>query len=108
MQLLESLGADSVNPVRDLPIPILAAIRAAVTVQLDCHTDNPAASGGFIRFYDAPAFVRHLSPVNLKVGNSALARHGHVGTEEESCAAVQRCVIVAELVEQYCPEKRQG
>ncbi len=46
-KLLESLGADSINPVRDLQIPMIAALRAAVQVPLDVHTDNPPGSGGF-------------------------------------------------------------
>ena len=53
-KLLESLGADSINPVRDLQIPMIAALRAAVKVPLDVHTDNPPGSGGFIRVYEAP------------------------------------------------------
>ena len=31
-KLLESLGADSINPVRDLSLPMLAALRQAVNV----------------------------------------------------------------------------
>ena len=55
--LLESLGADSINPVRDLDLSMLAAIRQAVDVPLDCHTDAPRSSGGFIRTYEAPEMV---------------------------------------------------
>ena len=65
-KLLESLGADSINPVRDLQIPMIAALRAAVKVPLDVHTDNPPGSGGFIRVYEAPEIVRVAAPVHLQ------------------------------------------
>ena len=35
-KLLESLGADSINPVRDLQIPMIAALRAAVKDPIGC------------------------------------------------------------------------
>jgi hypothetical protein len=68
-KVLEMLGADSVNPVRDLQLPMIAALRATVSIPIDCHTDNPAASGGFIRVYEAPEIVRVAAPVYLKTGN---------------------------------------
>ncbi len=39
-KLLESLGANSINPVRDLDLAMLAALRQSVDVPLDCHTDT--------------------------------------------------------------------
>ncbi|NSW92154.1 MAG: peptidase, partial [Firmicutes bacterium] len=62
-KLLERLGADSINPVRDLSLPMLAALRQTVNVPLDLHTDNPPGSGGFIRVYEAPEMVRVAAPV---------------------------------------------
>lgn len=53
-KLLESLGTNSINPARDLDLPMIAALRDAIDVSLDCHTDNPLGSGGFIRVYEAP------------------------------------------------------
>lgn len=53
-KVLEELGADSINPVRDLQLPMIAALRAAVKAHIDVHTDNPPGSGGFIRVYEAP------------------------------------------------------
>jgi len=63
-KLLESLGADSINPVRDLQIPMIAALRQAVKVPLDVHMDNPPGSGGFIRVYEAPEIVRVAAPLH--------------------------------------------
>ncbi len=53
-RLLEQCGADSINPVRDLSLDMLCALRASVSVPLDVHTDCPEGSGGFIRTYEAP------------------------------------------------------
>jgi len=50
-RLLEQCGADSINPVRDLSLDMLCALRASVSVPLDVHTDCPEGSGGFIRTY---------------------------------------------------------
>jgi hypothetical protein len=67
-KVLENLGADTINPVRDLQIPMIAALRAAVKVPIDVHTDNPPGSGGFIRVYEAPEIVRVAAPVYIKLG----------------------------------------
>jgi len=72
-KLLESLGADSINPVRDLQLPMIAALRAAIKVPIDVHTDNPPGSGGFIRVYEAPEIVRVAAPVHCKTGNSVVS-----------------------------------
>ena len=75
VKLLEMLGADSVNPVRDYQLQMLSAMRQAVSIPLDCHTENPPSSGGFIRHYEAPEIVRIASPVYLKTGGSVAKTH---------------------------------
>jgi hypothetical protein len=50
-KLLENIGANSFNPVRDLQIPMMAAIRRSINISLDLHMENPKSSGGFIRHY---------------------------------------------------------
>ncbi|AHH95542.1 peptidase [Kutzneria albida] len=107
LMLLERLGADSINPVRDLQLGMLAALRSAISVPLDCHTDNPAASGGFIRVYEAPEFVRLLAPVYLKAGNSAVGEHGHATTVEQARRMAQQASIVREIVGTHLPEAVQ-
>ena len=56
-KLLESQGLNSLNPVRDLQIPMLAAIRDACDIAIDLHTENPKSTGGFIRHYEVPKFI---------------------------------------------------
>lgn len=103
-QLMARCGADSINPVRDLSLPMLCALRAAVDVPLDLHTDNPSASGGFIRSYEAPEMVRCCSPVYLKAGNSCVAAHGARTTEANAVDMARQCAIVAEMVHTYYPQ----
>lgn len=107
-QLLELLGADSFNPVRDLTLPMLAAIRRAVSIPLDVHVDNPKTSGGFIRTYDAPEFVRIAAPVYLKTGNSALDGHGTQPTPAQLEGVIRQVEIVAEFLTRHLPQARQS
>jgi hypothetical protein len=107
-KLLQDLGADSINPVRDLQLPMHAAIRAAVTVPLDLHTDNPPASGGFIRVYEAPEIVRVAAPVHCKTGNSVVAGHGQLTSKSDGQKMAAQASIVVEMVSTYYPEATQS
>jgi hypothetical protein len=106
-KLLESLGADSINPVRDLQIPMIAALRAAVKVPLDVHTDNPPGSGGFIRVYEAPEIVRVAAPVHCKTGNSVVSGHGELTSATDGTRMADQACIVVEMVTKYLPEFKQ-
>lgn len=106
-KLLESLGADSINPVRDLQIPMIAALRAAVKTPLDVHTDNPPGSGGFIRVYEAPEIVRVAAPVHCKTGNSVVAGHGQLTSASDGRKMADQASIVVEMVNKYYPEATQ-
>lgn len=107
LRLLERCGADSINPVRDLTLPMLCALRAAVQVPLDIHTDCPPASGGFDRVYEAPEMVRCCAPVYLKTGNLCLAAHGTLPGEAEAAAMARQAAVVSEMVRRYLPEAVQ-
>lgn len=107
-KLLEDLGANSINPVRDLQLPMIAALRAAITVPLDVHTDNPPASGGFIRTYEAPEMVRVGSPIHLKTGNSVVTGHGVKTTAEHGRLMAEQASIIVEIVSKYYPEAVQS
>lgn len=106
-KVLQDLGADSINPVRDLQLPMHAAIRAAITVPLDLHTDNPPASGGFIRVYEAPEIVRVAAPVHCKTGNSTIAGHGQLTSASDGKKMAEQASIVVEMVSTYYPEATQ-
>ncbi|MEU2831518.1 peptidase [Streptomyces lavendulae] len=107
-QMLEMLGADSFNPVRDLTLPMIAALRQAVSIPLDCHVDNPRMSGGFVRTYEAPEFVRVAAPIYLKTGNSALEGHGVSPSLSQLDDILRQVEIVTEFLGRHHPEARQS
>jgi len=107
VKLLESLGADSINPVRDLQLPMIAALRAAITTPLDVHTDNPPGSGGFIRVYEAPEIVRVAAPVHCKTGNSVVSGHGQLTSASDGRLMADQASIVVEMVSKYYPQAKQ-
>jgi hypothetical protein len=107
-KLLEDLGADSINPVRDLQIPMIAAIRAAVKTPLDVHTDNPPASGGFIRVFEAPEIVRVGAPIHCKTGNSVVSAHGSLTSAIDGKRMADQASIVVEMLNKYYPDLTQS
>lgn len=107
-KVIENLGADSINLQRDLPLSMIAAIRAYVDVPLDIHSDNPVMSGGFMRFYEAPEFVRIAAPVYIKAGNSALPEHDMYPSKEQARRMAQRVVRVTQMIKEYYPEAVQS
>lgn len=103
-QLLESLGLDSLNPVRDLQIPMLASLREAINIPLDIHTENPKSSGGFIRHYEVPQIIKVASPVYLKTGGSVAKTHSWDTTDAEGRSRVKQLELVTRMIEKYYPE----
>ena len=66
-KLLEENGLNSFNPVRDLQIPMIAAIRKAVYMPLDLHTENPKSTGGFIRHYESDEIYKALDKLEPQI-----------------------------------------
>ncbi|WXG43556.1 MAG: hypothetical protein WED04_05870 [Promethearchaeati archaeon SRVP18_Atabeyarchaeia-1] len=66
-KLLESLGADTFNPLADLSLPQLGSLRSACDIPLDIFAILFDSFGGFNRFYDCPEIVRVCSPVYFKI-----------------------------------------
>jgi hypothetical protein len=103
-KLLESIGLNSLNPVRDLQIPMIAAIRNAIEIPIDLHTENPKSTGGFIRHYEVPDFIRVASPVYLKTGGSVAANHNWDTTEKEAIARIKQVALVKRVIDRYVPD----
>lgn len=103
-KLLESLGANTINPVRDLQIPMLAAIRQAINIPMDLHTENPASSGGFIRHYEVPEMIKFCGPVYLKTGGSVAKTHGWNTTVTEAKQRAKQVGLVKRVIDKYYPE----
>ena len=103
-KLLELIGLNSFNPVRDLQIPMLASIRNAIDIPIDLHTENPKSTGGFIRHYEVPKFIKVASPVYLKTGGSVAANHNWDTTEKEAIARIKQVKLVERMIRQYAPD----
>ncbi len=97
-KLLESIGANSVNPIRDIQLQMLAAIRQAVDIPLDVHTENPASSGGFIRHYEVPEMIRVAAPIYLKTGGSVAKTHSWDTTDADAKKRAKQVSLVKELL----------
>lgn len=103
-KLLEEQGLNSLNPVRDLQIPMIASIRNAVDMAIDLHTENPKSTGGFIRHYEVPKFIDVAAPVYLKTGGSVAANHNWDTTEKEAIARIKQVGLVKRMIDEYCPD----
>lgn len=103
-KVLEMLGANSINPVRDIQLQMLASMRAAVDVPIDIHTENPKSSGGFIRHYEVPEFIRVAAPIYLKTGGSVAANHSYDTTEKEAKQRAKQILLVKRVIDSYYPE----
>jgi len=66
-KVLEMLGADTFNPVADLTLPMLAAIRKAIDIPIDVHVLLFDSFGGFNRIWEAPEITRITAPCYYKI-----------------------------------------
>lgn len=66
-KLLSELGANTMNPISDVSLPILGAIRSTVSLPLDVYLIIVDAFGGMFRAYEAPEIARIASPVYFKI-----------------------------------------
>lgn len=66
-KVLEMLGASTFNPVGDLTLPQLAAIRQAINIPIDIHVYLFESFGGYVRFYECPEMIRVASPCYFKI-----------------------------------------
>ena len=100
-KLLETIGADSFNPVRDIQLQMLGAIRQAIDIPIDIHTENPASSGGFIRHYEVPEIIRVAAPVYLKTGGSVAKTHSWDTTDGDAKKRAKQISLVKRVIDQY-------
>lgn len=102
--LMEQNGADSVNPVRDIQLQMLAAMRQAIDIPIDIHTENPDSSGGFIRHYEVPEMIRVASPIYLKTGGSVAKTHSWETTDADAKKRAKQIMLVKRVIDEYYPE----
>ncbi len=65
-QVIESMGANTMNPLSDVSLPILASIRKTVNMPLDIYISIVDSFGGMFRAYEAPEIARVASPCYFK------------------------------------------
>jgi hypothetical protein len=100
-RVYEDLGADTVNPVPDLDLGMISAMRAAVSCPLDLFTDTAEEAGGILRTHDVPEFVRLASPVYLKCGAISQSRQNHLPTLEEQQERIRQTACVVEMLARH-------
>lgn len=103
-KLLEELGADSFNPVRDLQVNMMAALRNAINISIDVHTENPESSGGFIRHYEVPDIIKVAAPVYLKTGGAIAKHHSYETSAREASERIRQVYLVKNMIKRYYPE----
>lgn len=103
-KLLESIGADSINPVRDIQLQMLAAMRKAISIPIDVHTENPVSTGGFIRHYEVPDMIRVASPIYLKTGGSVAKTHSWETSVDDAKKRAKQIALVNRVIKEYYEE----
>jgi len=112
-KVLESLGADTFNPLGDLSLPMFASIRKSVKMPIDVHIILAESFGGFNRFWEAPELARVSSPCYFKIEPGvALAAGGGVykpWTSEDFLAKLARekvkyAEIIRGIIDKISPE----
>jgi Peptidase family U32 len=110
VKILEDFGAGTFNVSSDLPLPLLASIRQAVSIPLDFYVEAPDNFGGFIRHFEVPEFIRLLAPLYVKLGLRNAPDIYPSGTHIEATAIaltrerVRRARIAFDMIQRYCPE----
>jgi len=67
MRIVESLGADSINPVGDLPRSMLSSIRSVLRIPLDVYAFVYDSFGGMNRYWETGEIARVASPCYFKI-----------------------------------------
>jgi hypothetical protein len=111
-QVAEDLGADTFNPLADLTVPMLSAMRSAIGIPMDVYLCLVNSMGGFVRFYEAAEIARVAAPCYFKF---------EPGPSEEELYApwnppsyhdamirerVRNAAVTMELIERENPEIR--
>ena len=110
VRILEDFGAGTFNVSSDLPLPLLASIRQAVSIPLDLYVEAPDPFGGFIRHYEIPDFIHALSPIYIKLGLRNAPDIYPSGSHLEATAValtrerVRRAKLAFEMIQRYTPE----
>ena len=107
---MEQLGAGTYNIPTDVSLPMLGAMRQAVSLPFDIYVEAPDDFGGFIRYYEVPEMVRIAAPMYVKLGlrNSPNIYPSGAHLENTAIALgrerVHRAALVLALLKQHYPD----
>ncbi len=110
IKLVEGFGAGTYNIPTDLTVPMIAAIRQAISIPIDMYVEAPDHFGGFIRFYELRDLIRVGSPIYVKLGLANAPDIYPYGTHIEATATalsrerVRRAKIVLDMIRRTYPE----
>ncbi len=109
-KVIQNLGADTINPLPDLTLPMLAAIRKAITIPMDLHISIFDSQGGWYRVWEVPEICRLCAPCYLKQEpGRSVADLCKPWTSETALAdlarqKVRNIQIMEELIQRLQPE----
>lgn len=108
IRVLEMIGADSINPVGDLTVSMLATLRSVTELPFSIFISSVDSSGGFVRFHEAADIARCCSPVYLKIepGESLSQYKAHKSVrllEDLAREKVRQAQLAIETIEESDP-----
>ncbi|MDH5400166.1 MAG: hypothetical protein OEX02_18585 [Cyclobacteriaceae bacterium] len=110
-EILEGLGANSINMATDLSVAQLSTVRKRLEkASIDMYMEAPDGLGGFVRHHDTPDFIRYAAPVYVKIGLRNFpnvypaGQHHHALLEQMGIEKVRRSKMVLDLVQREYPE----
>ena len=109
-KVIESMGINSLNPLSDVSLPILASIRKTVDIPLDVYVIIVDAFGGMFRAYEAPEIARIASPCYFKIEPGTSEADIYKPWVEEAWhqnhvrQKIKMASIVQEIMERHAPE----
>lgn len=111
-KVIESMGANSMNPISDVSLPILSSIRKAIDIPLDIYTIVVNSFGGAFRGYEAPEIAKVASPCYFKFEPGTAEDEIYMPWVAEEWQAgfirekVKIASIVMELMDKHAPEMK--
>ncbi|MBW1777523.1 MAG: hypothetical protein JRJ54_08015 [Deltaproteobacteria bacterium] len=113
-KVVASMGANSLNPISDVSLPILGSIRKAIDIPLDVYIIIVDSFGGMYRAYETPEIARIASPCYFKFepGTSEgdiykpwISEAWHQGLIREK---VKMASVVQELMQRHAPSLKMS
>lgn len=109
-KVIESMGANSMNPISDVSLPILGAIRKTIDIPLDVYVIVVDSFGGMFRAYEGPEIARVAAPCYFKFEPGTSEGDIYKPWIDEAFhdnlirQKVKLAQIVMEIMERHAPE----